>query len=1228
MELMKKRFLSIMIFCSVILFSLGVGVFSFNYQANLFASASAQEVEIYKDEAPENLSELQTASDGQLDHWATNLDKFDGRNLNYITRHDNQGGMGICWAYAAVGAVEANILRDSVDPDVNRETLNLDERIAAYGRFNRDGENDPLYLTTNDTYSSSTWKSSGDFAHNAFMAMTQGFLLVDQVSNEGWTESAYKRGLSQSKYFVQGFKQIDHTEEAIKRAILEYGSVTMEYKAPDSTTRKYLYHAENATGHASLIIGWDDSIPKEWFGPDKPSSNGAWIVKNSWGYGGDGGVNGTCAFYLSYSSYMSDNLYVVDMGLREDYQNIYYYDGSISDNTMQYTADAYGAIYEAKLAASNQKEELAAVSFGIWNNNATVNIDVYKLKEANFSNVNSEINKPDSGQLIGYKHDVYFEDDGFYTVDFDDPIELQSGEIFSIVISGRDSNNGYLHPYFAQDYVDSINDMTYMKYSNEWTSFKGYKDSYPGKTAGSCVRLRAITNVVKTSNSYDNDLSQARIELDSRLVYYEKGKTQTPTFMVYIGNRILQEDEDYEVTYLSNSEPGIATVTINGIGDYHGQQSTTFEIAKPEYPPGMITGGRIEVYSNTNSLYQVPVPDGWKWGETQDITLKTGLSDWGYQLKYIGDDEQFYQKLTYSVKIYKNSTPRPLQVNLDGSTVTINGKYSYTGSEIQPDVWVVCKGHELKFGSDYTVQYQNNTDYGTAMVIITGQGAYTGQATKEFQIRKAKWPSDRPKSIIYVDKDTKNLSQISLDCPGWTWQKHFELTSNEVQATAIYTGAGASNYANTKMIVTIIRGSETGQKNIATISELRLEQTEYVYDGEAKLPKVIAWDGETELLKGTDFNVEYRNNTEAGRASVIITGINGYTGSTTLTFDIIKAERADFKVVLEGWTYGQPASEPHTEGQLENANVTYSYSDRIDGTFTTTKPSKAGTYWVKAVIDASRNYNAAENITQFTISKADYPPNMPRTEMTISRKAKTLKDVNLNAAGWDWETPNTKITGETLTAKAVYSDKENYVNFAVLITLTKVDPKDASLLSVVLDAKSFVYNGTERKPNVVAKDGETLLVLGVDYDVEYKDNINAGKGKVIVTFKNDYTGSKTLEFTISQAQEPTVNKIIRLDHQVTKLSEIQLPDGFVWGNGDLEITAGKMRAKAIYVGKDAENYVTKEIYFEIISPVPQNEPETNNLIWLAIVVPVAALLIGWAVYAIIRRRKNKWWKGL
>ena len=69
-----------------------------------------------------------------------------------------------------------------------------------------------------------------------------------------------------------------------------------------------------------------------------------------------------------------------------------------------------------------------------------------------------------------------------------------------------------------------------------------------------------------------------------------------------------------------------------------------------------------------------------------------------------------------------------------------------------------------------------------------------------------------------------------------------------------------------------------------------------------------------------------------------------------------------------------------------------------------------------------------------------------------------------------------------------------------------------------------------------------------------------------------------------------------------------------------------MIAKAIYVGDDAGNYTTKEIYFEIVIETPQNEPVSSSLIWLAIFVPAAAFLVGWIVYAVVRHRKKQWWK--
>ena len=47
--------------------------------------------------------------------------------------------------------------------------------------------------------------------------------------------------------------------------------------------------------------------------------------------------------------------------------------------------------------------------------------------------------------------------------------------------------------------------------------------------------------------------------------------------------------------------------------------------------------------------------------------------------------------------------------------------------------------------------------------------------------------------------------------------------------------------------------------------------------------------------------------------------------------------------------------------------------------------------------------------------------------------------------------------------------------------------------------------------------GYEQLTEGTDYDVTYRDNINAGTATVIVTFKGDYTGTLEKNFTIIKA---------------------------------------------------------------------------------------------------------------
>ena len=79
--------------------------------------------------------------------------------------------------------------------------------------------------------------------------------------------------------------------------------------------------------------------------------------------------------------------------------------------------------------------------------------------------------------------------------------------------------------------------------------------------------------------------------------------------------------------------------------------------------------------------------------------------------------------------------------------------------------------------------------------------------------------------------------------------------------------------------------------------------------------------------------------------------------------------------------------------------------------------------------------------------------------------------------------------------------------------------EDISKASIILSQTSYAYDGTAKTPSVtVTLDGKTLT-LNTDYTVAYSNNVNVGTATAAVTGKGNYTGSKTVNFTIAKAGE-------------------------------------------------------------------------------------------------------------
>lgn len=169
-----------------------------------------------------------------------------------------------------------------------------------------------------------------------------------------------------------------------------------------------------------------------------------------------------------------------------------------------------------------------------------------------------------------------------------------------------------------------------------------------------------------------------------------------------------------------------------------------------------------------------------------------------------------------------------------------DNEYTYTGKAVEPEFQIMYKDNEntekeadLEKGIDYTVKYENNIE-------ISSQ-------------------SDKKPAII--------VKGIETDGNGYkgTLKQQFEIVESK----------------------TTNEGPETVDQ-VLSISEctVSLSAASFICDGTAKKPEVTVKQSETVLIQGTDYTLEYKNNTNVGTASVTITGIGKYTGSREENYTI------------------------------------------------------------------------------------------------------------------------------------------------------------------------------------------------------------------------------------------------------------------------------------------------------------------------------------------------------
>lgn len=139
-----------------------------------------------------------------------------------------------------------------------------------------------------------------------------------------------------------------------------------------------------------------------------------------------------------------------------------------------------------------------------------------------------------------------------------------------------------------------------------------------------------------------------------------------------------------------------------------------------------------------------------------------------------------------------------------------NRSYTYTRKKITPKVSVCYDNRVLKKGTDYSVSYSNNINVGTAKIVISGKGNYSGKKTVTFKIKAKNIKNLKLKKVKaqkYTGKKIKPA--ITLKFGTYTLKKKKEFTvtykKNVKKGTATIYLKGKGNYTGQRKITFKIR---------------------------------------------------------------------------------------------------------------------------------------------------------------------------------------------------------------------------------------------------------------------------------------------------------------------------------------------------------------------------------------------------------------------------------------
>ena len=606
-------------------------------------------------------------------------------------------------------------------------------------------------------------------------------------------------------------------------------------------------------------------------------------------------------------------------------------------------------------------------------------------------------------------------------------------------------------------------------------------------------------------------------------------------------------NKDYILTYTSNVNVGTATITIRASsnGNFFGNNSTTFEIQKRDitHVPGGVTYTIPTItLQNENVTYtgsevgvnitevRVTYRDS---NTSEEETLVLGQGDFTYEYaNNINVGDQACVIITGTGNYigtatkYFNIVSRALDDSDDFTYGAIDNQY-YTSKKLTPVPTISYNSIYLEEGVDFTCEYTNNINVGTATITLTGKGSYSGSVEKTFQIVPPKYSMvsfSAQKEVPYNGQ----VSSVRIET--------FTVSGNDIKDNVndydiVYTTEDRINLG-------YIRFTVVGKNNLSgytyngyykvvngSIEQAVIDMptTSYTYTGNEIVPSYSVSFNNNPLTLGTDYYAVITNNIDAGTATLTIYGLGDFeneSASKSIDFTITTQEIDEnnltyvSEVVYSGSLPELGVKLTNSNGEVMNigSDYTLTYSGINVGQYQLT---------IQGINNYSGSFNKDYTVSKYEITTADkitantlpYTGNYVTPNVTITDKnGNTLVENTDYTVEYMYGSDGIAVGSQYVTIKGIGNYTGLVKNVSFEITTDTIDES-----AVSINQRSFIYTGSEIKPIIsVVVDGKTLLE-NVDYYLVYSNNVNVGTGRVEVIFIT-YAGSVVEEFVINPYQ--------------------------------------------------------------------------------------------------------------